>query len=74
LEAFLGEAAEHHGPDAAIADRQRLIPVGGGLLVPEHHEWGIGRGSVSTEFTPTTVIKAGRSRKRVGALRRRMAG
>ena len=40
LKAFFGDAAEHHGPDAAIADWQSLIPVRGGLLVPEHQRLG----------------------------------
>jgi len=35
LEPFAARTAEHHGADAAVADRQRLRPGGGRLAIPE---------------------------------------
>ena len=36
LQAFVGDTTEHHGPEAAVADGQRLVPESRGLPIPEH--------------------------------------
>lgn len=35
LAALARGAAEDHGSEMAVADRQRLLPLGGGLVIPE---------------------------------------
>ena len=41
LKAFVLDAAEDHGAEAAIAERKGLDPLGGGLAIPEGE---VGRG------------------------------
>lgn len=81
LEAFGGDAAEDHGAEAAIADRQGLDPLAGGLVVTEEVLGG-GGGSGGGEGegeeerlaaehgTPRMVPCVGRGNAGVRALRR----
>ena len=45
LDAFGSCATEHHRPQMAVADRQGLIPVLGGLAIPERRRGVLGSGS-----------------------------
>ena len=49
LDLFLGAAAEDHGADPAVADRQGAIPFGGRIAVPERCGWILLRGEAVSE-------------------------
>ena len=49
LDALVGDAAEDHGAEVAVADGQGFAPIGGGLVIPQH-PLRLGRSGVGGDF------------------------